>query len=143
MIDAEPAIYNELITRLQAKYKWAKSGKVGFSNEWVRQPEKFPWVTFTEEDNRTEIKFHDSGSEENAVRLTYQCDVWTNDNTTRKKTARTIMKAVDDELLAMGFRRTYLNNDAESGDASIYRCIGRYSAIVDEYEGTFWIHHRP
>lgn len=143
MIDAELAIYDELINRLQEKYAWAENGKVGFSNEYVPQPEKFPWVTIIEEDNRTEERFHSSSNEENAVRLTYQVDVYTNNGVNRKRDARRIMDAVDTEMISLGFRRTYLNNVPDYGDVSIYRLIGRYTAIVEEDESDFIVYHRP
>ena len=143
MIDAEIAVYDELISRLQAKYAWAENNKVGFSNEYVEQPEKFPWVTIIEEDNRTEERYHSSSAEENAARLTYQVDVYTNNGVNRKRDARTIMDAVDTEMIGMGFRRTYLNNVPDYGDVSIYRLIGRYTAIVEEREDEFLIYHRP
>lgn len=143
MIDAEAAIYDTLINRLQAKYAWARDGKVGFSNDFVIQPEKFPWISICEEDNRTEIKFHDSSREENAVRLTFQVDVWTNSITSKKRDARKLIKAVDEEMLAMGFRRTYLNNDPSIQDVSIYRYIGRYSVICEETDDMFFMYHRP
>lgn len=143
MIDAEADIYDTLIKRLRAKYSWASNGKVGFSNDFVVQPEQFPWIALYEEDNRTEIRFHDSGGEENAARLTYQVDVWTNGITSRKRDARKLIKAVDEEMLAMGFRRTYLNNDPSIQDVSIYRYIGRYSVICEELETEFCMYHRP
>lgn len=142
MIDAESTIYDTVIKRLEAKYLWARNGKVTFANEFVIQPESFPFVSIVEEDNRTEIRYHDSGAEENAVRLTYQVDVWTNGVTTKKKDGRRIINAVDKEMLNLGFRRTYLNNVPDIQDVSIYRYIGRYTAICDETDTEFRLFHR-
>lgn len=142
MVDAEELLFTELLKRLQAKYAWARNGKVGFSNDWMRKPEQLPWVTFCEEDNRTEIRYHDTSNEENAARLTYQVDVWTNREPGRKKDGRRIIKAIDEELLAMGFRRTYLNNDPSLADASLYRYIGRYSTVAEQDGETLILYHR-
>lgn len=140
--DAEELLFTELVKRLKEKYTWASNGKVGFSNDWVKQPEKLPWVTFCEEDNRTEIRYHDTANEENAVRLTYQVDVWTNREAQRKKDGRKIVKAIDDELLAMGFRRTYLNNDPSLSDGTLYRYIGRYSTVAEQRDDQLILYHR-
>lgn len=141
MIDAEATIFSTLVERIHAKYPWAD--QVTFLNDYIIRPEEFPTVTFTEEDNRTEIRFHDTSHEENAARLTYQVDVWSNAGHERKTEARFIMKAIDDELLEMGFRRTYLNNQPEIQDNSVYRCIGRYTTICEEKaDGSFVLYHR-
>lgn len=140
MIDAEPHIFDELRKRLLDKYNWAKN--VRFVNDFITAPEAFPCVSFCEVDNRTEIKYHETDHEEVAVRLTYQLDVWTNSVSSRKREARKIVIAIDDELLDMGFRRTYLNNDPSIQDASIYRYYGRYTAIVEDCDSGFLIYHR-
>lgn len=143
MIDAETTIYDAVIGKLEERYEWARDGKAGFSNDFVIQPEQFPWVAIYEDDNRTEIRYHDTEREENAARLTWQVDVWTNGVSTRKRDARKIIKAVDEIMLELGFRRTYLNNDPTIQDISIYRYIGRYSVVCEETEDSFIMYHRP
>lgn len=141
MVDIEPYLYSFVAEEMRKQYSWAS--KVGFSNDYVIQPEKFPWVTITEEDSRTEIKYHDTSNEENAARITLEVNVWSNHLTRRKQEARKIMKAVNDVLQRMGFRRTYLNNDPTQQDISIYKVYGRFTAIVEENEDGFLIYHRP
>lgn len=144
MIDAETFIFDEIVKRLKDKYAWAKDGKVGFSNDYVVQPERFPWIAIYEEDNRTEIKYRETDNGEVASRLTYQVDVWTNSMSTRKRDARRLISAVDKVMLELNFRRTYLNNDPNIQDVSIYRYIGRYTVIAEETApDRYLLYYRP
>jgi hypothetical protein len=99
--------------------------------EDVRTPSSFPCVTIVEADNYAVKSTQDSGCNENHANLMYEVNVYSNRASGRKSECKEILAVIDDMLLGLGFTRT-MKNPVSMDDATIYRVISRYTAIVSK-----------
>jgi hypothetical protein len=74
---------------------------------------------------------------ENAARVMYEVNVYSNKDGYRKLEARAIMADVDEILSGLGFTRTMLNPVPNMQDGTIFRLTARYDAVVDK---DLWIY---
>ena len=141
MIDAETTIYDSIVRKLKEKYSWAAN--VRFANDYVQSPSSFPFVTIIERENRTDIQTMESSNTEVLAVLDYEVNVYTNSQARRKQEARKIASAVDDELLALGFRRRTMEQVPNLANVSVYRILARYTAHIEEGSNEFILYRRP
>ena len=90
IIEQLPVIHKEM-------YKAVKNGDID-RLRGLRELEMngvYDALTITEEDNRTEIKYHDTSREENAARITLEVRVWSKNKTDPKREARRLFNVVD------------------------------------------------
>jgi hypothetical protein len=125
MIDAEAVIYNEIATAVLAKYP-----KAYISSDLTIVPAQFPAVSLSEEDNSTYTRSQDSGSGENHANIFWVLEVYSNKKTGKKSECREITAFIDNLLLRMNFTRTMLQPIPNANDATIYRMVGRYRAVI-------------
>jgi hypothetical protein len=125
MIDIETEIFNNIATRIRAEYN-----PVAVYGEHVRAPSVFPSIMVTESDNYPLERTQTSDSVENHVVLVYEINVYSNKQAGKKSECKAIFKLVDEEMSKMGFTRTSLNPIPNLEDATIYRMVGRYRAVV-------------
>ena len=119
MIDVENEIFTKVATELRTQFP-----KVNVYSEDVRSPSSFPCVSIVEADNYTV-----SGSNENHANLMYEVNVYSNKTSGKKTECKEIIAIIDDILLGLGFTRT-MKNPVSMDDATIYRMVTRYTAIV-------------
>ena len=127
MIDIENEIFNTVATEVRAKYP-----DIYMVGEYVKTPSQFPCVSLVEMDNQSYQRTEDSGSSENHVSVMYEVNVYSNKTVGKKTECKAIAAVIDEQMLALGFARTMLQPIPNLDDATIYRMVGRYSAIISK-----------
>lgn len=127
MIDIENEVFNTVATEVRTKYP-----DIYMVGEYVKTPPKFPCVSFVEMDNQSYQSTEDSGSSENHAVLMYEVNVYSNKTVGKKSECKAIAALIDERMLALGFARTMLQPIPNLDDATIYRIVSRYSAIISK-----------
>lgn len=127
MIDIETSVFDTVAKAVRAEYP-----KIFMTGEYVKVPPKFPCVSLMEMDNQSYQRTEDSGSSENHVSVMYEVDVYSNKSVGKKSECKAIAALIDEQMLALGFARTMLQPIPNLDDATIYRMVGRYSAIISK-----------
>ena len=132
MIDIENAVFNSVATEVRAKYPDAY-----IVGEYVKSPPQFPCISIIEMENKSYQPTEDSGSVENHASVMYEMNVYSNKSVGKKAECKAIAALIDERLLALGFARTMLQPIPNLDDATIYRMVGRYSAIISKDKEIF------
>lgn len=132
MIDIENDVYNTVSNALRATH-----AGVFTTSEYVPTPPKFPAVSIVEADNRVVPRMRTLNIE-NAASVMYEVNIYSNKASGKKSEAKAIAATLDAEFSKMGFTRTMKNQVPNLNDATIYRIVCRYEAIVDK---DLWIYH--
>lgn len=132
MIDLENDIYTAIATRLRTDYPG-----IYISPEYVPVPSNFPAVSVVEADNRV-VENMRTLQIENAAHVMYEVQIFSAKANGKKAEAKAIAETVDEFLTSIGFTRTMKNQVPNMNDATIYRIVCRYEAIIDK---DFWIYH--
>lgn len=127
MIDAESEIFTEVSEKVREKYP-----KIYMTGEYVRQPPSFPCVSLVEIDNATFRNTQTTEGNENHVAVTYELNVYSNKTKGKKAECKEIASFIDEILSRMNFTRTMLEPVPDQEDATIYRMLGRYRAVIDK-----------
>ena len=127
MIDVE----NEIYDRVADKLREAFNG-IGIAGEYVQSPSQFPFVSIIEADNTPLQRTQTSDSGENHAILMYEINVYSNKAKGKKAECKAIAAVADSEMMTMGFTRMMLNPIQNMNDATIYRILGRYRAVVSK-----------
>ena len=127
MIDVENAVFNNVSATLREKYN-----DIYMVGEYVKTPPRFPCVSLMEMDNKSYQQTENSGSSENHVSVMYEVNIYSNKTTGKKSECKAIAALVDEQMLALGFARTMLQPIPNFDDATIYRMVGRYSAVISK-----------
>lgn len=127
MIDVENEVFNSVATDVRAKYP-----DIYMVGEYVKTPPKFPCVSLVEMDNQSYQQTEDSGSVENHASLMYEVNIYSNKTVGKKSECKAIAALIDERMLALGFARTMLQPIPNLDDATIYRMVGRYSAVISK-----------
>lgn len=127
MIDIENEIFTALATKLRSEFS-----TIYVTGEYVPAPPTFPAVSIIEIENDVFRRSADSGNLENHNVITYEVNVYSNKTTGKKSECKKVIKIIDTEFLRLGFTRHMLNPVVNVNDASIYRMIGRWMAIVSQ-----------
>lgn len=125
MIDCENEIFNAV-----AKAVRASNPSVSISGEYIRTPSKFPFVSLIEMSNTAYDRTQSSGSLENHASVMYEVNVYSNKKSGKKSEGKAIASLIDNEMATLGFSRTMLQPISNMDDATIYRIIGRYTAVI-------------
>ena len=132
MIDFENDIFNTVATAVRAKYP-----DIYMVGEYVKTPPKFPCVSLVEMDNQSYTRTEDSGSSENHASVMYEVNIYSNKTVGKKTECKAIATLIDEQMLALGFARNMLQPIPNLDDATIYRMVGRYSAIISKDKKIF------
>lgn len=127
MIDVEKEIFGIVSKAVREKYP-----KIFMTGEYVKSPSSFPCVYLVEVDNQIYRNTRTNECIENHVQVLYEVNVFSNLKTGKKSECREIMSLIDDKLAALGFTRTMMNPVPNEEDATIYRMVARYRAIVSK-----------
>ena len=125
MIDIENQIFGKISTALHAEFD-----PIFVSGELVKAPATFPAVYIEEKANSAYQRTQDSGSLENHVSLMYEINVYSNKQVGKKSECKAIFAVIDNEFQKIGFTRIMKEPVANLEDGTIYRMIGRYTAVV-------------
>lgn len=126
MIDVEAAVFNRVAEKFDIAYP--NGTRV---SEPIDAPASFPCMSLVEADNATYTGSLDSAMTEHDAWLMYELNVYSNLASGAKQQCKEIIALVDDELLAMGFTRTFCHQTKNS-DTKIYRMTARYRAVISE-----------
>ena len=132
MIDLENDIFDYAAKALRA----AHTG-IDVAAEYVEMPAKFPHVSIVESDNRVLTRMR-TNNIENAVSVMYEVNIYSNKAFGKKSEAKAIANTLDDALSGIGFTRTFREQVPNLRDATIYRIVCRYEAVIDK---NFVIYH--
>lgn len=127
MIDIESEVFNIMSKATRAKYP-----KIYMTGEYVKTPPSFPCVSLIETDNQIYRNTRDSGTIENHAQVLYEVNVYSNKTSGKKAECKAIIAFIDTQMEALGFTRTLMNPVPNEQDATIYRMIARYRAIVSK-----------
>ena len=127
MIDIENEIFNIISEKLIAKYQG-----IYISGEYVKSPPSFPSVSLIEMDNEIYRSTRTNESIENHVQVMYEINVYSNKIKGKKTEAKSIMSVIDSEFARLGFMRIMYNPIPNELDATIYRLVARYRAVVSK-----------
>ena len=131
MIDVENEIFSKVAFDLKSKYP-----NVNYTSVFTNSPPSYPLVSIEEIDNVNYEKSEDSSCSENHVRVTYEINIYTKDNSTKKTEAKNILEVVDNSLLGLGFLRLS-KTPIQGDDETIYRIVLRYSGVVSKTNEIF------
>lgn len=131
MIDLENDIYTDAAKALRE----AHSG-IYVTGEYVETPAKFPAVTIVEADNRV-LQTMRALNIENAVQSMFEVNIYSNKTGEKKTEAKAIANTVDEFFTSIGYTRTFREQVPNLKDATIYRIVCRYEAVIDK---DFWIY---
>lgn len=127
MIDIENEIFSIISEKLRAKYQG-----IYISGEYVKSPPSFPSVSLIEMDNEIYRRTMTNESIENHVQVMYEINVYSNKVKGKKTEAKSIMSVIDSEFARLGFMRIMYNPIPNELDATIYRLVARYRAVVSK-----------
>lgn len=127
MIDIESEIFNIVAGKVREKYP-----KIFITGEYVKSPPSFPCASIVEADNQINSSTRTSGCIENHAQLLYEVNVFSNKKSGKKAECKEIISFIDKQLEMLGFTRILLNPIPNEQDATIYRMVGRYRAIVSK-----------
>lgn len=126
MIDCESDVFDTVAAALRA----AHAG-IFVAGEFVDAPARFPAVTIVEADNRVFERMR-TRKIENAVRVMYEVQIYSNKASGKKAEAKAIAATADNAFATLGFTRTMRSQVANLKDATIYRIVCRYEAVIGE-----------
>lgn len=132
MIDMEDDIFSEVAEQVYEKYP-----EVFMTSEYVKSPSSFPCVSLVEIDNATFSSTQTTEGNENHVTVTYELNVYSNRDVGKKSECKEIISFIDELLLGLNFTRTMLEPVPNLEDATIYRMLGRYRAIISKNNTIF------
>ena len=127
MIDIENEIFSIISEKLRAKHQG-----IYISGEYVKSPPSFPSVSLIEMDNEIYRSTRTNESIENHVQVMYEINVYSNKIKGKKTEAKSIMSVIDNEFARLGFMRIMYNPIPNELDATIYRLVARYRAVVSK-----------
>jgi hypothetical protein len=127
MIDIENEVFNEVSTRVRERYP-----DIYMTGEYVKSPSSFPCVSLVEVDNAIFRNSQTSEGGENHAAVMYELNVYSNKTKGKKAECKEIVALIDEILMRYNFTRMMLEPIPNLNDATIYRMLGRYRAIVSK-----------
>lgn len=125
MIDFEADIYTAVREAMLEAHP-----EVYMTGDLERQPAKFPCAMLYESGNSAYRITQDSGSLENHAEVNFTAEVYTIKRSSRKSEARDILQTIDDTMRKRGFTRMSMTPVPNYADATIYRLVARYRAVI-------------
>lgn len=127
MIDIENELFRILATKLRARYS-----NIFITGDYAIVPPRFPCVSIVEMDNTPYRRTQTQNDMENHVTVMYEVDVFSNKTSGKKSECKAIIALIDEEMLKLGFDRTFLNPLPNQENTTVYRMKGRYVAVVSK-----------
>lgn len=127
MIDVEQEIFGIVASKVREQFP-----NIFITGEYLNSPPSFPCVYLIEEDNQVYRNTRTSSCGENHTQVIYEVTVYSNLKTGKKSQCRKILGVIDSQLAELGFTRTTLTPVPNASDATIYRLVARYRAIISK-----------
>lgn len=127
MINIETDIFDIVSKRVRNEYP-----NIYMSGEYVKSPPSFPASSIVEMDNSVYTDTQTSGDNENHASIMYEVNTYSNKIKGKKSECKAIMTLIDEEMTSLGFYRTMLQPIPNMDDATIYRMVARYKAVVSK-----------
>jgi hypothetical protein len=127
MINIEEELFSNVATRVRNEYP-----DIYMVGEYVKSPPSFPCVSLIEMDNSVYTKTQTSDGDENHSQVMYELNVYSNKLRAKKSECKKITALIDSVMLEYGFTRTMLQPIPNMDDATIYRMLARYTAVVSK-----------
>ena len=127
MIDIESEVFNTVSEKVREQYP-----EIFMTAQYVKSPSSFPCVSLIETDNQIYRNTRTSGCIENHAQVVYEVNVYSNKQRGKKAECKEILGFIDKQLEALGFTRTLMTPVPNEVDATIYRMVARYRAIVSK-----------
>lgn len=127
MIDIESEVFNTVSEKVREQYP-----EIFMTGEYVKSPSSFPCVSLIETDNQIYRNTRTSGCIENHAQVVYEVNVYSNKQRGKKAECKEILGFIDRQLEALGFTRTLMTPVPNEVDATVYRMVARYRAIVSK-----------
>lgn len=127
MIDIENEIFNEVSLKVREKYP-----NIFMTGEYVKSPSSFPCISLVEVDNSVFRNSQTSEDKENHAVVMYELNVYSNKTRGKKAECKEIIAFIDEILTRFNFTRIMLEPIPNQDDATIYRMLGRYRAIISK-----------
>lgn len=127
MIDCENEIFSSVHGKVIAQYP-----EIDMTGEYVEAPSSFPHVSLVEKDNSIFEKSRTSSYGENHAEVMYELNVYSNKSSGKKTECKEIAAFIDNILISLNFTRIMLQPIENQNDATIYRMLGRYRAIISK-----------
>lgn len=125
MIDIESDIFSIISKNVREKYK-----NIFLTGEYVKSPPSFPCISIMETDNQIYRNTRTTDCIENHAQVIYEVNVYSNKVRGKKSECKEIIAFIDTRFQMLGFTRTFLTTIPNEQDATIYRMVARYRAIV-------------
>ena len=103
---------------------------------YTATPARFPAHTITQIDNRVATRYRTTKIE-NAAIVAFETQTYSNKASGKEAEAESIAATSDEAFEEIGFTRTMYSVVPNLNDATIYRIVCRYEAIVDK---DLWIY---
>ena len=127
MINMENEIFNEVSERVRWEYP-----NIFMTGEYVKSPSSFPCVSLVEADNATFRNSQTSDGKENHAAVMYELNVYSNKTKGKKAECKEIVAFIDEILMELNFTRLMLEPVPNQDEATIYRMLGRYRAVISK-----------
>lgn len=132
MIDLETEIFSTVAEKTRVQYP-----NIFMTGEYVKTPPSFPCVSLVEVDNATFRNTQTTESKENHVAVMYELNVYSNRTKGKKAECKELAAFVDEILMGLNFTRTMLEPVPNQDNATIYRMLGRYQAVIGKNSTIF------
>lgn len=132
MIDIENDVFSEVAKKVREKFS-----NIFVTGEYVKSPSSFPCLSLVEIDNATFRNSQTTESQENHVAVSYEVNVYSNKTKGKKAECKEIIAFIDEVLMSLNFTRIMLEPVPNQNDATIYRMLGRYRAVVSRNKTIF------
>lgn len=127
IIDLESPLFTEIAGALRSEY----SG-ITVYGEYVPAPARFPSVSIVEMDNTTYRPTLTNRQAENHAEVMIEVNVYSNLSRGKKAQAKAIMDTIDGMMQGYGLVRMMCQPIQNLNDATIYRMVARYRAVVSD-----------
>lgn len=127
MIDMESEIFSKVSEKVREKYP-----NIFMTGEYVKSPSSFPCVSMVEADNATFRNSQTNAGKENHAAVMYELNVYSNKTKGKKAECKEIVVFIDKILMELNFTRIMLEPVPNQDEATIYRMLGRYRAVISK-----------
>lgn len=127
MIDLESPLFTEIAEELRSAYPG-----ITVYGEYVPAPAGFPSVSIVEMDNATFLPTWSNRAVAQYAEVMYEVNVYSNRTRGKKAEAKAIIGTIDTLMQVYGFERITCQPIQNMNDATIYRMVGRYRAVVSD-----------
>lgn len=127
MINIETELFDIVSSKIREKYP-----NIFMTGEYVKSPPTFPCVSLIEVDNQVYRNTRSTESIENHAQVLYEVNVYSNKTKGKKAECKEIISLIDSQMERLGFTRTMMNPIPNEDNATIYRIVARYRAIISK-----------